>query len=107
MGRIARLFTVKDIRERVARSIIIGAFFGLTIGYLTQEVSYFRVRENKRYTIGSMQYESMTDQGKGKFSKSTKYNELFIILGFLMGTGLGYVIHKEQGVLDQKMYKWN
>jgi cytochrome c biogenesis protein CcdA len=97
--RITKLLTAKDKKIKLSKSLTIGAFFALIIGYLTSEVVYSQILNGKSYTIGAKQYKHIsTSESLDIWSKKRNYKSTIIIISFVLGASLSYTSIKEENI---------
>jgi hypothetical protein len=99
------IFQAKDSRVRLAKAIVLGFLMALVVGGLTSVTTYLRggIQTNEStFIISEASYNRGQEQYQSRFIKSTDYNELFIIIAFLSGTAIGYLIinQKQNNTLD-------
>lgn len=82
---VKSILTAKDSKVRIAKSLIFGTMLAFLVGFSTSEKTYYEVSTN--------------DPRPGRNTRTknkTEFNELFIILGLIMGSGIGYLLIKEE-----------
>ncbi|WP_237274880.1 hypothetical protein [Tenacibaculum ovolyticum] len=95
---IKKTLYAKDKNIRIAKGIIIGFIFSILISYLTSETKYYRFVSGKKIDIISSEKYNDNSYYYSKYVKDTRYNSLFIILGFITGTAMGYLLINEKKV---------
>jgi hypothetical protein len=104
------IFQAKDNRVRLAKAIVLGFLMALVVGGLTSVTTYLRggIQTNEStYIISEAVYNYYSERQQIRFIKSTDYNELFIIIAFLSGTAIGYLIISQNQNNSSDLTKWN
>tara|TARA_R110000751_G_scaffold39719_15_gene94602 strand:- start:51664 stop:51993 length:330 start_codon:yes stop_codon:yes gene_type:complete len=104
------IFQAKDSRVRLAKAIVLGFLMALVVGWLTSVTTYLRggkQTNESTYVISEAIYNNYSERQQIRFIKSTDYNELFIIIAFLSGTAIGYLIISQNQNNSSDLTKWN
>ena len=73
-----------------------GSITAFSIGYITADTKYIWFEKGKKMKVISEYAYDDGSYGKyRKYVKSVKFNSMFIILGFVSGTALGYLLIKK------------
>ena len=94
---IKKIFRAKNSNERLAKGIILGSLMAILVGYLTLDSHYYSITPTgKKVVISTQKYDNSSYKYQEKFIRKNNYNTLFIILGLVSGTAIGYLLINEK-----------
>jgi hypothetical protein len=87
-----KVITAKDGKVRIAKSLIFGSFLAFAVGFCSSDTVYYSVGGSTGLRNGPNGIEEYNT-----FSRKEKvdFNELFIVLGFIMGTSIGFLVIRQ------------
>lgn len=86
------LFTAKDDKIRLAKSIFIGAVFSLFIAYLTSDNTYITTTNGNNLAIGLNQFNKLSENEDYAWTRIREFKDIIIVMSFLFGASLSYTL---------------
>lgn len=93
------IFSSRDHKNKLAKSLLIGAILSIVTAYITLETTYaiyHKTTGDKRVKSKS-EFERASIRKKERFIIDREFNYGLILIGFIGGTALGYLLINIRG----------
>lgn len=78
------------MNRKIAVGLIFGSVLSIIVAVSTADNKYYNLSEGK-YEVPKENYDYFSPKSTN-YVKETKYNSPFILIGFLCGLGIGYIL---------------